>query len=315
MRKALGIALALALLAGALWLGGWAGWRVNDAAERLGCERLPADVVPAAVQPAAPDHVRFAALGDTGTGNAGAHRVAAALRTVCAEAGCDFVAFLGDNVYPDGVSGPDDPLFDSAFESVYAGLTVPVLPVLGNHDVHQPALYEVLHSRDSALWRMPNTEYTFRAGPARFFAINTNCTPLTWWRLEDELGVAAPGWTFVLGHHSLYSAGPHGDANALTRWLWGGAQARVDFYLSGHNHLLEHLQREGERTDYVVSGSGGAQPVEPGTSAGPSAAALRFQHYGPGFAWFDVTPTRVTVHFYDADGTLLYAYDRTRVTR
>lgn len=315
MRKALWAVAAVLLLAVGLWLGGTAAWRLHEAATEKGCVRIPADVAPAQLAPAVPGHVRFAVLGDTGTGNEGARQVAGVLRQVCAREGCDFVALLGDNFYPDGVRSADDPLFQTAFESVYAGLQAPVLAILGNHDVHSDPVFQVFYSQRSGLWRMPNYEYDYRVGPARFFAINTNCQPVTWWRLTPQVEAPWRGWTFVLGHHSLYSEGPHGDANATVRWYWGAAQPHVDFYLAGHNHILEHLQRAGEETDYVVSGSGGAQLNEGVGSKGPSGARSRFRSEAAGFAWFDVTATQATLRFYDGSGALLYEYRRTRPAR
>jgi tartrate-resistant acid phosphatase type 5 len=315
MRKLLWTVLALALLGIGIWLGGTAAWRLQEAALRHGCLRTFSDVAKVELHPADPARVRFAALGDTGTGNDGERRVASALRTVCEQAGCDFVTLLGDNFYPDGLKGMDDPLFATAFESVFAGLKAPVLALLGNHDVHNQALYEVFHSRDSQLWRMPNFEYQYAAGPARFFAINTNCQPVTWWRLAPEVAVPFKGWTFVLGHHSLYAEGPHGDTDWFDRSLWGKSQPHVDFYLSGHNHLLEHFQRPGEETDYVVSGAGGAENPAPGTPLVPSVAQRRFEQNVPGFAWFEVTDTQATLRFYDWDANLLYQYKRTRTAQ
>jgi hypothetical protein len=347
MRRLFWSGTAVVVLALALGLGGWVGWRLYAEAERKGCVQLPSDVVSLDLRPTAPDRVRFAAIGDAGTGNAVAHQVAEVLRGVCAREGCDFVTMLGDSYYPVGVSGPEDPQFQSSFESVFAGLKgppfadaggrsvggaggvavpaalrpafadrtgIPMLPVLGNHDVKMPgsARYMVFHSRESDLWRMPNYEYAYRVGPARFFAINTNCPPLTWWRLKDRLEEPFAGWTFVMGHHALYSEGPHGDENWATHWFWDDLQPKVQFYLAGHNHLLEHLQREGQGTDYVVSGSAGGDKVGPPDSDDPSAATLRFQNPQPGFAWFDVQAERVTWRFYGTDGQVLYEHTRTR---
>ncbi|HKI98796.1 MAG TPA: metallophosphoesterase [bacterium] len=315
MRKLLWIVVTLAVLAGGIWLGSTAAWRLHEAALRHGCLRVLADVAPVEIHPAESGHVRFAAIGDTGTASEGERRVAGALKQVCARDGCDFVALLGDNFYPDGVKSMNDPLFNTAFESVFAGLQVPVLAVLGNHDVHNQALYEVFHTLDSKLWRMPNFEYHFASGPARFFAINTNCQPVTWWRLTPKVETPFKGWTFVMGHHSLYADGPHGDADWLDRTLWGSSQPHVDFYLAGHNHLLEHFQRQGEETDYVVSGAGGGEEPDPATFAGPSTAQKKFERNVPGFAWFDVTDTQATLRFFDANATLLYQYRRTRIAQ
>lgn len=48
----------------------------------------------------------------------------------------DFILMLGDNFYDNGVSAPDDPVFKSQFEYMYAkfaALGIPVFLLLGNH--------------------------------------------------------------------------------------------------------------------------------------------------------------------------------------
>ena len=57
-----------------------------------------------------PTPVRFVAMGDTGEGNADQATVAAAIETLCAAQGCDFVLLLGDNFYDVGVEDVNDTL-------------------------------------------------------------------------------------------------------------------------------------------------------------------------------------------------------------
>jgi acid phosphatase len=320
MRKWVLAVVALGLFA----LGGVAGFRGNAFLESKGCERTFADLVPVALQTAAPDTVRFVAVGDTGTGDAAEAKVAEAVRKVCGAKGCDFVLLLGDNFYPDGVASVRDPQFRTAYEAMYGPLGKPVLAVVGNHDVRNHPIYQVAYSLVSPTWRMPNYSYSFTAGPARFFAVNTNCGLLQWHALADRLDPALAGWTFVFGHHSLYSDGPHGDTDFLTRWYWGHYLApAVDFYLAGHNHVLEHLELPGRRTEYIVSGAGakygGEEPA--GGAEGPSGkraqghvsrAERLFHSDEGGFAWFQVAPREASVGFYDGDGALLYEYTTRR---
>lgn len=158
-----------------------------------------------------PDHlpkVRFAVLGDFGTGSSPQYRVAEALKAVCAARGCDFVLGTGDNIYPRGVSSVDDPQFDSAFERPYRGLNRPFFMVLGNHDnngllgsgdggynAHGELEidYGKRDGRPSEMWVSPARYYQFKAPLpaqrgagwlgrnrrplAQFLAIDT--TPLT----------------------------------------------------------------------------------------------------------------------------------------
>ncbi|HET6583236.1 MAG TPA: hypothetical protein VFG69_07310, partial [Nannocystaceae bacterium] len=69
--------------------------------------------------------VRFVALGDAGEGNEAQFAVAAAMADVCAERGCDFALYLGDNFYDNGVTSSMDVLFEERFEVPYAALDFP----------------------------------------------------------------------------------------------------------------------------------------------------------------------------------------------
>ena len=60
----------------------------------------------------------------------GRHLVLREVSLELAEGG--FVALVGDNFYPDGVSSVQDAQFRSAFEALYGPLGKPVLAVVGN---------------------------------------------------------------------------------------------------------------------------------------------------------------------------------------
>jgi tartrate-resistant acid phosphatase type 5 len=69
--------------------------------------------------------------------------VASAMRSYCAQHGCDVAAMLGDNIYPDGATGgPDDAKrFHDLFTVPYKTLNAArpdfrIYAVLGNHDWH-----------------------------------------------------------------------------------------------------------------------------------------------------------------------------------
>lgn len=127
-----------------------------------------------------PEALRFAAMGDMGTGGPGQREVAAALAERAREEPLDFWLALGDNIYPWGVSSADDPVWDEKFESIYddPALQVPVYATLGNHDYLGLPLAEVDRSKRSATWTMPDRYYAFSRTLADgttvdFFALDT----------------------------------------------------------------------------------------------------------------------------------------------
>ena len=106
--------------------------------------------------------VRFIAMGDGGEGNTNQYQNAAAIKTLCESKGCEFVLYLGDNFYNDGVESVDDEQFQTKFELPYAELDLPFYVVLGNHDYgswsiwEYKAAYEVEYTDHSDKWFLPD---------------------------------------------------------------------------------------------------------------------------------------------------------------
>jgi tartrate-resistant acid phosphatase type 5 len=66
----------------------------------------------------------------------------------------------------------------------------------------------------------------------------------------------------LAAHHPLYSNGKHRD-NPMLIAQWDSLLRRhkVDLYLSGHDHDLQHLEFKGHPTSFVISVGGGAELV------------------------------------------------------
>jgi tartrate-resistant acid phosphatase type 5 len=165
--------------------------------------------------------MRFIVLGDAGTGYQAQADVGTALRTYCAELGnCQLALYLGDNVYPSGLSSDRDEReaqLDERFSMPYAGLDLPFYVVVGNHDhgfrglslghalgcsdAFDTALLEVgmghpgaknpaacalgARGRSGAAWCMPALDYAVDTRLAGFVALDT--TPLLWDRAGSRL--------------------------------------------------------------------------------------------------------------------------------
>ncbi|MBF0288190.1 MAG: metallophosphoesterase [SAR324 cluster bacterium] len=298
-----------------LVLGGWSGCQIHQEFIRKGCFPLSSDITKSPITTVSPTSLKFIAVGDVGTGNKDQKQVAETIYHICHKKGCDLILMLGDNFYPDGVASPEDPLFTTVFENMYTRIDKPFFAVVGNHDLHQSGLSQIMYSLKNPRWNMPNFSYYFEAGPARFFAVNTECNLWGLHELEVMLdGVSSPSpWSFVFTHRPIYSSGTHGDTDPVMRWYWQQfLQDKIDFYLAGHDHELEHLQKPGKATEYIVSGAGGQHYRSPKdrerTTSSEIPSLFIFQNTG--FAWFDVKREKVHMQFIDGEGHVLYEFSK-----
>lgn len=313
----------LILLILVLGIGGTGGYKLYEKGSDVGCFQLENDIVPIEIKALRKGHLQLIAVGDTGTGKEEQFEVAQGMAKVCEESGCDLVLLLGDNFYPDGVNSIEDPQFNTKFEQVYQKINKPFFAVLGNHDVKQDVLSQLVYSLKSPTWRMPNYEYSFNTTEARFYGLNTNC-PFSSDRLRKNLNqhdaqleanAEQRPWTIAFGHHSIYSNGTHGDVDLLTRSYWNWfLEGRVDLYLAGHNHNLAHLQSETSATDYVISGAGGAhyRSASEREKLNKSVALNKYTYNDTGFVWLDISSEKLQIRFHDSSGKVIYEYSKTR---
>ena len=249
--------------------------------------------------------VRVLAFGDFGTGSASQRQVAATMAEWHRKAAFDFGITLGDNFYDAGMASPTDPRWKKQWEELYGPLGIKFYATFGNHDwvISDSPAAEILYSDRSASWRMPSPYYTFTAGNAQFFALDTNEVSeaqLAW--LDGELKKSAAQWKVVYGHHPIYSDGAHGDSATLKEKLLPLLKGRVDVYLTGHDHILNHVKSEGG-VEFLVSGGGGAglYKVKPGPRS-------LFAESKNGFTIVEASSNELKVRFIGADSKPLYEY-------
>jgi hypothetical protein len=188
---------------------------------------------------------------------------------------------------------------------MYGSLGIPFYPALGNHDwvgVDSPAA-EILYSQKSSTWRMPASYYTFTAGPAQFFAIDTNNIAVSskqqaW--LDEALTKSTARWKIVYGHHPIYSGGNYPDSPTLIAKLLPLLANRADAYFCGHDHNLQVLRpKQGVR--FFVAGGGGAGLYD-----------LReydnslFASRSNGFAVVDATSSQLIISLVETSGKVVY---------
>src|SRR5215472_4023673 len=132
------------------------------------------------------DEVRFAVIGDSGTGQKPQYEIGRQMDVLRKKEGFGFVLMLGDNIYPNG----NPRLFKQRFEEPYKALLedgVKFYASLGNHDVVKGGPGE----REYEHFNMQGRNYysfVEGGGLVQFFALdstNLNAEQLGW--LEGEL--------------------------------------------------------------------------------------------------------------------------------
>src|SRR5688572_5748567 len=204
-----------------------------------------------ATQQAPQPSVKFAILGDTGTGSKPQFEIGQKLTATHGTFPFEFVILLGDNMY----GGENARDFQNKFEKPYEALLktgIKFYASLGNHD--QPE-----RQTSYKLFNMGGKHYyTFKPKDGvRFFALDSNYMDkkqLEW--LESELKSSGSEWKIPFFHHPLYSSGEkHGPSLELRKVLepllikYG-----VDVVFMGHEHFYERLKPQ-NGIQYFVLGS------------------------------------------------------------
>ena len=252
--------------------------------------------------------------------------------------------FLGDNWYGELNGGAFSPRWQTQFESMYPeqNFACPVYAVLGNHDYQrwpeskveaELAYAQVARTRTGMTrWTLPARWYRFEFPKERpavtFLALDSNMPyadghtekgrdftlnqkekqdQLDWLRGELVRPRSTP-FLVAMGHHPIYSDGPHGDHPQLIRdWDPLFREHRVALYCAGHDHDLQHLEFEGHPTSFFLSGGGGADlyalKTDPG-QRGPYAAKVY------GFSHMSVSDKQLTLRHVSVDGRVLHAFTK-----
>jgi predicted MPP superfamily phosphohydrolase len=199
------------------------------------------------------DSLKFAVLGDFGTGSSEQYDLAAVMKRVHDQYPFDMVVLVGDNLY--GSERPQD--FKKKFEDPYKPLLdagVKFYASLGNHDAREQRYYK-LFNMDGKLY------YSFKPSKqsVRFFALeSTYLDPeqVAWF--EKELQNSNSDWKIAYFHHPPYSSGDrHGSDTRLREVLEPlFLKYNVSVVLTGHDHFYERIKPQ-KGIVYFVTGSGG----------------------------------------------------------
>lgn len=126
-------------------------------------------------------------------------------------------------------------------------------------------------------------------------------------KLSSQAAERKPTWLLVAGHYPVYSSGEHSDTSELVTYLLPLLrQYGVHAYLSGHDHVSEHLSRDG--VEYFVVGAGSMAD-----SMGSSSSAT-LNWYGAGYSAFGsmlATESSLEMSFVNTDNEVVYAFSLT----
>ena len=195
--------------------------------------------------------LRFAVIGDTGSGTEKQREVGDMMVQYHQAFPFEFVLMMGDNLY--GGEAPQD--FEKKFAEPYKALLdqkIKFYATLGNHDLALQTHYENFNMNGKEYYR-------FKKGNVAFYSLNSNYMDkkqVQW--LEDELSRDTSEWKVCFFHHPPYSsAQKHGSDSQLREVVEPiFVKYGVDVVLTGHDHVYERIKPQ-KGIYYFVSGAGG----------------------------------------------------------
>ncbi len=195
--------------------------------------------------------VRFAAIGDNGTGERPQYEVASRMREMYSKFEFTFVIMLGDNIYGGKSAAEMKAKFDTPYKPLLdAG--VQFYASLGNHDDTNQRFYKPFNMNGERY-------YTYKKGNVQFFALDSNYMDppqLAW--LEKELSASKSDWKICYFHHPLYSSAKFHGSSVELRGILEPLFLKygVQVVFAGHEHIYERVKPQKGIT-YFTEGSSG----------------------------------------------------------
>ena len=280
----------------------------------------------------------FISIGDWGSGSASQKLVAKAIEKISKEENIAFVLNLGDAFYNAGVTGLDDPKFNSFYENIYgSALKVPWYITIGDHDHRGDVSAMLKYKSKHDNWIFPSLYYTFSHGGGYLPTLKgivvdsvglegafteegddrrfqEDYTPLytdkkageeqiTW--LKHQLAKTnSQSWNIVIGHRPVLTSvvrprtAAENKTAAMVQTLLH--DTNVDLYINGHDHSVQHLSDS--RITYLVNGVGGHKTFHNRTHIPQVVYSDAFY----GFCIHRVKANTLTTQFVDHFGNIKY---------
>jgi hypothetical protein len=286
--------------------------------------------------------LRVLTVGDFGdnaqSGIINQERVAQVMSDWCGMDRCNFIVSAADNFYQSGVTSVDDPRFNTSWRWVYDKPNIASsqwFMSLGNHDygtIDDRELNQVEFFKTEPRWYLPWLWYDFvylAAGDISVHFIIVDAMSillrrydwegeLVWF--EDVLRRSTSDWKVVIEHYPPYSAGNYGPGSLVHRnaLVSIAEQYGLDFFIAGHDHNLQHIAKRDPNhdIDYIITGGGGRglYAFDPRANSTLSELGFDVKYFGfhHGFVMLDFDKTSVQADFVNVDGTISYAFTRTK---
>jgi hypothetical protein len=127
--------------------------------------------------------------------------------------------------------------------------------------------------------------------------------------IKDVLENSECKWKIVCGHYPIISTGPHILSQQLQEFLKPlFNDYRVDFYLSGHDHNLQHLIEA--NTQYIIAGAFSSFSFDYDKS---NKRLCKFVSKEAGFVKFEIRKNTIFVEFIGVHGKLLHNFSCTKL--
>ncbi|CAN7102333.1 unnamed protein product [Brassica rapa subsp. narinosa] len=240
----------------------------------------------------------------------------------------DYVISVGDNFYDDGLKGDTDPAFEASFSHIYThpSLQKQWYSVLGNHDYRGNVSAQLSHVLTQKDWRwFCRRSFVLCSGMVELFFVDTNPFVEQYFtdpedhtydwsnvlprdryisNLLHDLDLAMKKsratWKFVVGHHGIKTAGEHGVTQELVDQLLPILEEnKVDVYMNGHDHCLQHIGSDGG-IQFLTSGGG--SKAWRGVILPWDPKELKLYYDGQGFMSLHITHSQAKFIYYDISG-------------
>jgi len=194
--------------------------------------------------------IKFAVIGDTGTGDKHQLAVAKQLASTRSQFPFEFVVMVGDNIYGGNTAKDFDKKFATPYKPLLDG-GVKFYAALGNHDDPSERFYKPFNMNGERY-------YSFKpADGVRFYALDSTYMDekqLKWF--EDQLKMSGSEWKVAFFHHPPYSSGEtHGSDETLRTQLEPlFVKYGVNVVLTGHEHFYERIKPQ-KGIAYFITGS------------------------------------------------------------